>query len=825
MPKTKQQEAQEKRLQANIQQARKNRSAVKKAGKKSGPHAKPPGKGGFFSGVKRDAPQTAQQTIPYREIYKDGICRVNDKLYTKTIQFFDINYQLAQADDKAQIFENYCDFLNYFDSTISVQLTFINQRANMQDFSKSIAIPPQGDEYDDIRREYAEMLKNQLEKGNNGLAKRKYITFGIEADDLRTAKMRLERVETDVLNNFKTLGVQAVPLSGLERLELLHSQLHPSGQEKFKFAWSDLAKTGLSTKDFIAPTSFTFSKDGKTFRIGEYSGAMSFLQILAPELTDRMLAEFLDLDDAVTVNLHIQSIDQVTAIRNIKRKMSDLQKMKIEEQKKAVRAGYDMDIIPTDLATYGEEAQNLLQDLQSRNERMFLVTVLVQNIAPKRQKLFSDIMAASGIAQKYNCALKRLDYQQEQGLMSSLALGQNQIEIQRGLTTSSTAIFVPFTTCELFQDGQALYYGLNAISSNLIMANRKLLKNPNGLFLGTPGSGKSFSAKREIVNVFLLTDDSIIIADPENEYGPLVKRFGKQGQVIDLSPTSSNYINPLDINLDYSDDENPITLKSDFVLSLCDLIIGGKDGLTPIEKTIIDRCTRLVYRDYLQDPRPENMPILGDLYELLRKQSEPEAQNIATALEIYVNGSLNVFNHRSNIDMDSHRVLCFQLKSLGKALKEIGLLIMQDAVWNRVTANREKHKTTWFYIDEFHLLLKGQTGAFSVEIWKRFRKWGGIPSGLTQNVKDLLASREIENIFENSDFIYMLNQAQGDRQILAKQLGISPTQLSYVTHSGPGEGLLFFGNVIIPFVDHFPKDTSLYQIMTTRPEEVAEAGT
>ena len=825
MPKTKQQEAQEKRLQANIQQARKNRSAVKKAGKKSGPHAKPPGKGGFFSGVKRDAPQTAQQTIPYREIYKDGICRVNDKLYTKTIQFFDINYQLAQADDKAQIFENYCDFLNYFDSTISVQLTFINQRANMQDFSKSIAIPPQGDEYDDIRREYAEMLKNQLEKGNNGLAKRKYITFGIEADDLRTAKMRLERVETDVLNNFKTLGVQAVPLSGLERLELLHSQLHPSGQEKLKFAWSDLAKTGLSTKDFIAPTSFTFSKDGKTFRIGEYSGAMSFLQILAPELTDRMLAEFLDLDDAVTVNLHIQSIDQAQAIRNIKRKMSDLQKMKIEEQKKAVRAGYDMDIIPTDLATYGEEAQNLLQDLQSRNERMFLVTVLVQNIAPKRQKLFSDIMAASGIAQKYNCALKRLDYQQEQGLMSSLALGQNQIEIQRGLTTSSTAIFVPFTTCELFQDGQALYYGLNAISSNLIMANRKLLKNPNGLFLGTPGSGKSFSAKREIVNVFLLTDDSIIIADPENEYGPLVKRFGKQGQVIDLSPTSSNYINPLDINLDYSDDENPITLKSDFVLSLCDLIIGGKDGLTPIEKTIIDRCTRLVYRDYLQAPRPENMPILGDLYELLRKQSEPEAQNIATALEIYVNGSLNVFNHRSNIDMDSHRVLCFQLKSLGKALKEIGLLIMQDAVWNRVTANREKHKTTWFYIDEFHLLLKGQTGAFSVEIWKRFRKWGGIPSGLTQNVKDLLASREIENIFENSDFIYMLNQAQGDRQILAKQLGISPTQLSYVTHSGPGEGLLFFGNVIIPFVDHFPKDTSLYQIMTTRPEEVAEAGT
>ena len=820
MPKNKQQEAQEKRLQKNIRQAKKTRADAKQ-GKTKSARSKPSKKGGFFAGLKADAPQTVQQSIPYREMYRDGICRLTDTLYTKTVQFFDINYQLAQADDKAQIFEGYCDFLNYFDASIHVQLTFINQRANMQDFTRSIDIPPRGDEYDGIRREYGDMLKNQLQKGNNGLTKRKYITFGIEADDLRTAKMRLERIETDVLENFKTLGVQARSLNGLERLELLHSQLHPDGQEKFHFQWSDLPKTGLSTKDFISPSGLSFSKDGKTFRVGDHSGAVSFLQILAPELTDRLLADLLDLNDAVTVNLHIQSIDQAQAIRNIKRKMSDLQKMTIEEQKKAVRSGYDMDIIPTDLATYGEEAKNLLQDLQSRNERMFLVTVLVENIAAKRQKLFNDIFAASGVAQKYNCALKRLDYQQEQGLMSSLALGTNQIEIERGLTTSSTAIFVPFTTCELFQEGEALYYGLNALSNNLIMANRKTLKNPNGLFLGTPGSGKSFSAKREIVNVFLLTEDDIIIADPENEYGPLVQQFGSQGQVIDISPTSTNYINPMDINLDYSDDENPITLKSDFILSLCDLIIGGKEGLSPIERTIIDRCTRLVYREYLQDPCPENMPILGDLYELLLKQSEPEAQNIATALEIYVNGSLNVFNHRSNIQMDKHRVLCFQLKSLGKALKEIGLLIMQDAVWNRVTANRSKHKTTWFYIDEFHLLLKGRTGSFSVEIWKRFRKWGGIPSGLTQNVKDLLASREIENIFENSDFIYMLNQAQGDRQILAKQLGISPHQLSYVTHSGPGEGLLFFGNVIIPFVDHFPKDTLLYSVLTTRPDEVA----
>ena len=555
--------------------------------------------------------------------------------------------------------------------------------------------------------------------------------------------------------------------------------------------------------------------------VGRRIGCASFLQILAPELNDRMLADFLDMESSLIVSMHVQSVDQVKAIKTVKRTITELDRSKIEEQKKAIRAGYDIDIIPSDLATYGRDAKALLKELQSQNERMFLATFLVLNTGRTEQELENNVFQASSIAQKHNCNLCRLDFQQEQGLMSSLPLADCQIEIQRGLTTSSTAIFIPFTTQELYQSGkESLYYGLNALSNNLIMVDRKKLKNPNGLILGTPGSGKSFSAKREITNAFLVTDDDIIICDPEAEYAPLVERL--HGQVIHIGPASTQYINPMDINLDYSDDENPITLKSDFVLSLCDLIIGGKEGLSPVEKTIIDRCTRLVYRDYLQDPKPENMPILGDLYDLLRKQTEPEAQTIATALEIYVNGSLNVFNHRSNIKMDDHRVLCFQLKSLGKALKEIGLLIMQDCVWNRVTANRSKHKTTWFYIDEFHLLLKGQTGAFSVEIWKRFRKWGGIPSGLTQNVKDLLTSREIENIFENSDFIYMLNQAQGDRQILARQLGISPHQLSYVTHSGSGEGLLFFGNVIIPFVDHFPKDTSLYRIMTTRPDEVAK---
>ena len=899
--------------------------------------------------------KSAQDSIPYERMWPDGICRVADGHYTKTIQFQDINYQLSQNEDKAAIFEGWCDFLNYFDSSIQFQLSFLNLAASEETFARAINIPLQGDDFDTIRVEYMTMLQNQLAKGNNGLIKTKYLTFGVDADSLKAAKPRLERIETDILNNFKRVGVAAEALDGKARLAQLHGIFHMDEQVPFRFEWEWLAPSGLSTKDFIAPSGFEF-RTGKQFRMGKKYGAVSFLQILAPELNDRMLADFLDMESSLIVSLHIQSVDQIKAIKTVKRKITDLDKSKIEEQKKAVRAGYDMDIIPSDLATYGAEAKKLLQDLQSRNERMFLVTFLVLNTADNPRQLDNNVFQASSIAQKYNCQLTRLDFQQEEGLMSCLPLGLNQIEIQRGLTTSSTAIFVPFTTQELFQNGkEALYYGINALSNNLIMVDRKLLKNPNGLILGTPGcfdgktrilladgstptfaelveagiteamvksydydtgeivdaraidiriekyvdelkvieledgtrlcctdthlimdadgqfieankitdgqrlsgghvavrvafqrlpekvpvydltvpkygnfllanglivhnSGKSFSAKREIANCFLLTNDDIIICDPEAEYAPLVERL--HGQVIKISPTSTNYINPMDLNLDYSDDESPLSLKSDFILSLCELIVGGKEGLQPVQKTIIDRCVRLVYQEYLNDPRPENMPILEDLYNLLRAQDEKEAQYIATALEIYVTGSLNVFNHQSNVDINN-RIVCYDIKELGKQLKKIGMLVVQDQVWNRVTINRAAHKSTRYYIDEMHLLLKEeQTAAYTVEIWKRFRKWGGIPTGITQNVKDLLSSREVENIFENSDFVYMLNQAGGDRQILAKQLGISPHQLSYVTHSSEGEGLLFYGSTILPFVDHFPKNTELYRIMTTKPQEL-----
>ena len=765
-------------------------------------------------------PQTAQQSIPFQRMFPDGICRVTDSYYTKTIQFQDINYQLAQQEDKTAIFDEWCSFLNFFDSSIHFELSFMNLSTDAESFEKSIRIPFKKDSFNPVRAEYSQMLKKQLAQGNNGLTKTKYLTFGIEAESMRQAKPRLNHIENDLLNNFRRLGVIATTMNGKERLHLMHSMFHMGDNDKFFFDWKYLVESGLSVKDFIAPTAFAF-KTNRTFQMGSIFGSMSYLAITASDLSDRMLADFLDMESTQIVTMHIQSVDQTAAIKTIKRIITELDRSKIEEQKKAVRSGYDMDIIPSDLATYGKDAKSLLKELQSQNERMFMVTFLVLNTGRTEQELENNVFQASSIAQKHNCNLCRLDFQQEQGLMSSLPLADCQIEIQRGLTTSSTAIFIPFTTQELYQSGkESLYYGLNALSNNLIMVNRKKLKNPNGLILGTPGSGKSFSAKREIANAFLVTDDDIIINDPEGEYSPLVNRL--KGQVIKISPNSTQFINPMDINANYSEEDNPLSLKADFILSLCELVVGGKEGLLPVEKTVIDRCVHLIYRKYFADPCPENMPILEDLYNALLQQDEKEAHHVATALEIYVKGSLNLFNHRTNVNVNN-RIVCYDIKELGKQMKKLGMLIVQDAVWGRVTANRSSGKSTRYYMDEMHLLLKEeQTAAYSVEIWKRFRKWGGIPTGLTQNVKDLLSSREVENIFENSDMIIMLNQAAGDRQILAKQLNISPHQLSYVTHSGEGEGLLFFGNVILPFVDRFPTDLELYRIMTTKLGEVSE---
>lgn len=764
---------------------------------------------------------SAQATIPYLRMNMDGVCQVTERLYSKTIQFQDITYQLAPNEEKDSIFRGWCDFLNSFDNSIHVQLSFLNLTVENDTFERSVDIPLQGDEFDSIREEYAAMLKTQLAKGNNGL-KTKYISFGIESDSMKSAKLRLHHVERDILSNFKRLGVAATPLDGTERLSLMHSLFHADEHTPFQFEWHWLPATGLSTKDFIAPSSFDFSQN-RVFTMGEQYGAVSFFHVLAAELKDHVLADFLEMESSLMLSIHIQPIDQTAAIKNIKQKVTDLDRMKIDEQMKAVRSGYDIDILPRDLTTYGSDAQKLLEDLQSRDERMFLFTFIVLNIAKTRRQLSLDVKHTKSIAQQHNCQLVPLDFQQEDGLCSCLPLALNRIAIQRGMTTSATAIFIPFTTQELFQfDKEALYYGLNALSNNLIMTNRKKLKNPNGLILGTPGSGKSFAAKREIANCFLLTRDDIIICDPEGEYYPLVERL--HGQTIRISPTSEDHINPLDINLDYVDDVTPVAMKSNFVLSMMEIIAGGRyGGLDPIEIGCIDKAVRRLYGKYISNPKPENMPILGDLYAELESQGTPQSSKLAAALEIYVNGSLSVFNHRTNVDIHN-RLICYDIKALGQQMKLLGMQVVQDQVWSRVTQNRAAGKATRYYMDEFHMLLQDeQTANYSAMIWKRFRKWGGIPTGITQNVKDFLDGKGIENILDNSDFVLMLNQGPKDRQILADRLGISERQLSYVTNSGEGEGLLFYGNAILPFVDHFPKNTELYQIMTTKPAEIHAA--
>ena len=763
---------------------------------------------------------SAQQTIPYIAMHPDGICQLPGGLYTKTLEYEDINYAVASTEDQTAIISGWSACLNYFDSSLPFQLSFVNRRSRNANRYK-VNIPAQEDDFNSIRGEYVEMLKGQIAKSNNGIERYKYITFGLPAEGATEARPRLGRVEADVMGNLKRLGVQSRPLDGRDRLAVLHGQMHPGGREPFRFAWKDIPKTGMGTKDYIAPDSFDF-RQSRTFRVGQMWGAASYLQIMASELSDKLLAEILELDAELTVTMHIQTVDQLKAIKTIKGKISDIGRMKAEEQKKAVRAGYDMEILPPDLITFSKDAAELLSDLQSRNERMFLLTFTVVNLAPTRQRLENDVFTVSGIAQKYNCALRRLDWQQEQGFVSSLALGYNGIEIQRGMTTSSTAIFIPFMTRALRMDGQALYYGMNALSNNVIMADRKKLKSANGMYLGSTGSGKSFAAKRELINVFLATNDRIIVVDPMGEYAPLVQRLG--GQVIEIAPDSPHHISPMDLQMNINDEDSPLSMKADFLLSLCELIVGGKEGLQPIEKTVIDRCVRLVYREMALGLETAKTPLLQDLYEELLHQPEPEARRVATALELYCTGSLNLFNHPTNVDLNS-RVVCIVLKGLGENLRKIAMHTTNEFVTAAVNANHAEGVATWCYFDEFHILLRDPlTASYFVAVWKMLRKKGCVPSALTQNVKDLLASREIENILDNTDFMVLLSQAQSDRAILAKQLGISEHQLSYITHSNSGEGLLFYGNVTIPFVDRFPRG-EIYDLLTTRPEDLAHERT
>ena len=770
-------------------------------------------------GKEKEVPTTAQKTITFQKMFKDGICQVTHHFYTRMVQFYDINYELLEVEDKAYILELYSKLINYFDPSVKFEVFLFNRRVNEQTLTEQFEIAMQNDVFDAIREEYTQMLKNQAAKGNNGVIKSKFFIFGIESNSFKEARNRLQNIERDVIKQLNSMGTGAVSLDGKERLRILHEYFNQDTMEPFRFSFKDLAESGKSVKDYIAPPGFDF-RNANRFKTGSMYGCVSYLDMIAPKCDDELIKKLLDLDDNLTVSIHMHTEDPVKAIKRLKAILSNIQKMKIEEQKKAVRSGYDMDILPTDILTYEKETLELLDDLNSSNQKMIQMTFLITCYGKTKRDLESLMQRVSGIVQQANCNLRILQYLQEQGLMASAPIGCNDTGMERSLNTKSAAILIPFCTQELFMTSPAIYYGLNALSNNMIMADRKKLRTPNGVILGTPGSGKSFSAKREILSCFLMTRDDVLICDPEGEYFALVDAL--HGQTVKLAADSKDYLNPMDIQLLHKGDKEALKLKSDFLITLCDLIAGGKDGLENDEKGIIDECIRHIYDKYFENPVPENMPLLEDLYDALLKHKNPKAERIANSLVLYVHGSQNYFNHRTNVD-STNRIVCFDIRDLGNQLKELGMLVVQDAVWNRVSRNRERKIATRYYCDEFHLLLKEkQTAIYSVEIWKRFRKWGGIPTGLTQNVGDFLRSEEIEGILGNSDFVYLLNQNAKDQAILADKLGLSEKQLSYVTNSEPGSGLILFNQVVIPFVDKYPKDTKTYRMMNTRPEEAIQ---
>lgn len=766
----------------------------------------------------RKLPVSVQDTIRYQKLYRNGMMKVDDTHYNRMIRFNDINYQLAHPEEKEYMLEAYHRFLNHFDSSVRIQMTLVNEQIDVQKEADRIDIPMRNDVHDVYRQEYRDYLREQLSKGNNGLRRMKYLTFTIEEKNEMLASSKLARVEADIITNFRFMDVKAYPVYGKERIRIMHKLLNHTGQQP------DLSEIDWEkTKDRISPAWFDFRKkdmvriNGKVSPVQTDITQAAFLHLIisGSRMDDRFLNELMDISSELVLTVDYEPNDQQKALTFVRRRLAAIEGMRSEVQKKALEEGYDMDNVPSGITGSLAGARKLLEDLETRNERYFWTSVYLTLFTKKQSELQSLILQAQSIAQKRNCELKIYDYAGEEAVNCFLPIGVNSLYPRRGLTTASLAIMIPFITQELFVPN-GIYYGLNALTNNVIMADRKKLQNPNGLILGVPGSGKSFAAKREITNVLLTTEDDILISDPEAEYGALVKAWG--GQEIILSTHSSTYINPLDINRNYSEDDNPIATKAEQVDAMMELILGSRDGITPIEKSILDRCVTGIYQKWILNPVPENIPILEDLFLALKKDENPAAGNLADALEIYVHGSLRYFNHRTNVEI-SNRLVSFNIKDLGKSLKKFAMLVIEDQIWNRVSANRDiSGKYTWIYLDELHLLLKDEyTAAFTIEIWKRFRKWSGIPTGITQNAVEFISKIDTVNIFQDTSFYYLLSQGADDRQLLAEKLNLSEAQVSYIKNADEGEGILKYSDLILPFKDHFPTDTKLYELMNTSP--------
>ncbi|MBQ8941242.1 MAG: DUF87 domain-containing protein [Firmicutes bacterium] len=778
------------------------------------------------------APKTCQDTLHYRYMFENGICQVGDNFFSKTLKFSDINYQVAQRDEQIDIFSRYCEILNYFSPEINVQITVHNRRIDIEDFKQKMLFPMRSDGKDDLRVEYNTMLENKALQGQNSIVREKYITFGITAESYDVAYPALLRIETDLTGQFKGLGCDVMAVSGAERLEYINSILNPN--EPMKFSYSDMVGTGLTTKDFIAPYYFDFKPNSKQtyFEFGDYFGQVLMIRKFPTDLSDKLLNALAEIPCNSTINIHTNSMDNSSAIEMVKTKLAFMEQDKATRQQKLLQQGTDPEMIPQHLKRHLTETNMLISDMQERNQRLFQGAIIVFASAKTLTELEENVEKLKGKARSFGCELSPIACEQEAGLNATLPLAKNDIGIRRTLTTAAQAIFIPFTTQELADDG-GMYYGLNALSRNLIFFNRKALKNPAGFVLGSPGSGKSFATKRCLVDVMLNSeDDEILVIDPEAEYLTLFENFG--GEIVKISNDTDTYFNPLDISAEYSggDDneensKNPLSFKTEFLFSFLDVIVTKESGigLSGAERTLVDRVLTTLYKKYFKKSNAP-MPTLTDFYKELEKITIPELQqekeNLLKVLGLYTSGSFNLFAHQTNVNVNN-RFVVYDIRDLGEQLKTLGMLVILDQIWNRVVSNRLIGRTTWIVIDEAHLLFANQFSAqFLVSLWKRARKYGAICTGISQNIGDLLDSPLAGKILANSEYILMLNQSPQDRVRLSELLNISPTQMSFVTNATAGQGLLLAGNAIVPFVDSFPQDTKLYSLMTTKLSEVME---
>ncbi|SIR50311.1 Type IV secretory pathway, VirB4 component [Paenibacillus sp. RU4T] len=758
-------------------------------------------------------PKSVQQAIPIRAIWPDGIFAIGNK-FSKSFRFADINYAVASREDKETMFLSYSELLNSFDSGATTKITIHNRRLHQADVERSVFIPLRDDELDMYRQEYNDMLLGKATDGNsNGTVQDKYITISVAKKNVDEARHYFARVGTELTAHFSRLGSKCTELDATDRLRILHDFFRIGEEADFRFDMQEMMRKGHDFKDYICPDTFEFAKDH--FRMGNSYGRVIFLRDYASYIKDSMVAELCDLNRNLLLSLDVIPIPTDEAVREVENRLLGVETNITNWQRRQNRNNNFSAVVPYDMEQQRKESKEFLSDLTTRDQRMMFGLLTMVHVADSKEQLDNDTETLLTTARKHLCQFATLSYQQMDGLNTVLPYGLRKVHALRTLTTESTAVFIPFRAQEIMHtDG--IYYGQNVISKNMIVANRKQLLNGNSFILGVSGSGKSFTAKREIVNQILASDDDVILIDPEREYSALVSALG--GETVHISATSTNHINAMDMNRDYGDGANPIILKSEFVLSLCEQLIGGHQ-LGAKEKSLIDRCTAAVYRKYLQSNYKGQPPTLQDFRAELLKQAEPEAQDIALAIELFTSGSLNTFAKPTNVNVHN-RLICYDILDLGKQLLPIGMLVVLDNILNRITQNRARGKNTFIFIDEIYLLFQHEYSAnFLFTLWKRVRKYGAFCTGITQNVDDLLQSHTARTMLANSEFIVMLNQASTDRMELAELLNISDLQLSYITNVDAGNGLMKVGSSLVPFTDKFPRHTKLYSLMTTKPGE------